>query len=206
MALVLDGEVEGLVPLVEEDVKQDGSEDQPGLQETVLGVLVVAAHHGHLGCPRPLQWALLNVLDVVDLVGLLDGGVGHLGGVQVQITVGRISKYLVADKYLGGEYYDGDGTPTYSDAILEFVPLTEQWKLVDRMMKTRLLHAVTVLSDVSQFCSEKFHTIINTIDYVVTCIMDQCHVSSPFIDNSTLTLCTMTNAVWVYYDVYNNTM
>ena len=83
MALVLHGEVEGLVPLVEEDVEQDGSEDQPGLQETVLGVLVVAAHHGHLGCPRLLQRQLLDVLDVVDLVGLLDGGVGHLGGVQV---------------------------------------------------------------------------------------------------------------------------
>ena len=43
VALVLHGEVEGLVPLVEEDVEKDGSEDQPGLQEAVLGVLVVAA-------------------------------------------------------------------------------------------------------------------------------------------------------------------
>ena len=83
MALVLDGEVEGLVPLVEEDVEKDGSEDQPSLQEAVLGVLVVAAHHRHLGCPGLLQRQLLDVLDVVDLVGLLDGGVGHLGGVQV---------------------------------------------------------------------------------------------------------------------------
>ena len=75
--------VEGLNPLVEEDVEKNGSEDQPGLQEAVLGVLVVAAHHGHLGCPGLLQRQLLDVLDVVDLVGLLDGGVGHLGCVQV---------------------------------------------------------------------------------------------------------------------------
>ena len=42
---------------MEEDVEKDGSEDQPGLQEAVL--------------------------NEVDLVGLLDGGVGHHGGVEV---------------------------------------------------------------------------------------------------------------------------
>ena len=45
------------------------------------------------------------------------------------------------NKYLGGEYYDG----SYSDEILEFDPLTGQWKLVDRMIRTRYLHAVSMI-------------------------------------------------------------
>ena len=45
-----------------------------------------------------------------------------------------------ANKYLGG--YDGS---SFSDEILEFDPLTGQWKLVDRMIRTRYLHAVSTI-------------------------------------------------------------
>ena len=51
-----------------------------------------------------------------------------------------------ANKYLGG--YDG----SYSDEILEFDPLTGQWKLVDRMIQARVFHAVTVINFESGLC------------------------------------------------------
>ena len=46
-----------------------------------------------------------------------------------------------ANKYLGGQYSDY----TYSDEILEFDPLTGQWKLVDRMIQARRDHAVSTI-------------------------------------------------------------
>ena len=45
-----------------------------------------------------------------------------------------------ASKYLGG--FDG----SYSDEILEFDPLTGQWKLVDRMIQARYFHAISVVN------------------------------------------------------------
>ena len=53
--------------------------------------------------------------------------------------------------YLGG-FPDEGG---FSDEILEFDPLTEDWKLVDRMIQKRVNHAVSVLkySEVAQFCN-----------------------------------------------------
>ena len=52
-----------------------------------------------------------------------------------------------AIKYLGG--YDGyDG----SDEILEFDPLTGEWKLVDRMIQARGDHAVSVVNFDSELC------------------------------------------------------
>jgi len=46
---------------------------------------------------------------------------------------------------------------SYSDEILEFDPLTGQWKLVDRMIQARAAHAVSVVdhSEVAQFCNEE---------------------------------------------------
>ena len=55
-----------------------------------------------------------------------------------------------ANKYLGGEYYDG--SYTYSDEILEFDPLTGQWKLVDRMIQARAGHGVSVINNFGSFC------------------------------------------------------
>ena len=54
-----------------------------------------------------------------------------------------------ANKYLGGPGIIG------SYEILEFDPLTEQWKLVNRMIQAREHHAVSVLkySEVVQFCN-----------------------------------------------------
>ena len=55
-----------------------------------------------------------------------------------------------ANKYLGGQYYDG--STTYYDDILEFDPLTGQWELVDRMIQTRESHAVSVINFDSGLC------------------------------------------------------
>ena len=56
-----------------------------------------------------------------------------------------------ANKYLGGEYYDGSYTHS-SDDILEFDPLTGQWELEDRMFLTRHWHAVSVTTFESGLC------------------------------------------------------
>ena len=41
------------------------------------------------------------------------------------------------------------------DEILEFDTITEEWKLVDRMIQGRYKHAASVIkySDVAQFCN-----------------------------------------------------
>jgi len=52
----------------------------------------------------------------------------------------------------------GDGSEIYYDDILEFDPLTGEWKLVDRMIQARGLHAVSVIdfNEVAGICrSEK---------------------------------------------------
>ena len=55
----------------------------------------------------------------------------------------------ISDKFLGG--YDG----SWRDEILEFDPLTGQWKEVNRMTKGRSHHAVSVMkySEAAQFCN-----------------------------------------------------
>ena len=55
-----------------------------------------------------------------------------------------------ADKYLGGR----DGSSNYDD-ILEFDPLTGQWKEVDRMIHARRRHAVSAVNYtmVAQYCN-----------------------------------------------------
>ena len=52
-----------------------------------------------------------------------------------------------ANKYLGG--YDGS---SYSDDILEFDPLTGQWKEVAKMIQARHVHAVAVINFDSGLC------------------------------------------------------
>ena len=52
-----------------------------------------------------------------------------------------------ANKYLGGY----DRSSTY-DEILEFDPLTGQWKLVDRLIQARQYHAVSVVTIESGLC------------------------------------------------------
>ena len=47
---------------------------------------------------------------------------------------------MFVDKYLGGN----DGSYYDKDDILEFDPLSGQWKLVDRMIQTSHYHAVSV--------------------------------------------------------------
>ena len=54
------------------------------------------------------------------------------------------------NKYLGGRY--DEVFSTYYDDILEFDPLTGQWKLVDRMIQNRYLHAVSVTTFESGLC------------------------------------------------------
>ena len=49
----------------------------------------------------------------------------------------------LANKYLGGFTYDD---------ILEFDPLTGQWKEVDKMMKHRARHALAVINFDSGLC------------------------------------------------------
>ena len=51
---------------------------------------------------------------------------------------------LICNKSLGGN--------TGSDEILEFSPVTEQWKLVDRMIQARKAHAVSVINFQSGLC------------------------------------------------------
>ena len=50
------------------DVEEHGPEDQSGLEQKVLSILVMPGHHCHLCCPRLLQGQLLDVLDVVHLL------------------------------------------------------------------------------------------------------------------------------------------
>ena len=58
----------------------------------------------------------------------------------------------------------GVGDSNNSDEILEFDPLTGQWKLVDRMIQNRSNHAVAVINYEPGLCVEppssgnKFHT------------------------------------------------
>ena len=52
-----------------------------------------------------------------------------------------------ANKYLGGRYGS-----SYYDEILEFNPLTGQWKLLDRMIHARGYHAVSVINFESGLC------------------------------------------------------
>ena len=56
-----------------------------------------------------------------------------------------------ADKYLGGT--DGEELFIVSDEILEFDPLTGEWKLVDSMIKGRERHAVSVIQFDSGLCA-----------------------------------------------------
>ena len=62
-----------------------------------------------------------------------------------------LTKKQFANKYSGGNkrYCCGQ---TSSDDILEFDPLTGQWKEVDKMMKTRSGHAVAVIDFDSGLC------------------------------------------------------
>ena len=50
--------------------------------------------------------------------------------------------------YIGGRAADS----TYIDEILEFDPLTGQWKLVDRMIQARAAHAVSVINFYPWLC------------------------------------------------------
>jgi len=49
----------------------------------------------------------------------------------------------------GGGYYDG----SYYDDILEFDPLTGEWKLVDKMIQARQYHAVSTITFESGLCA-----------------------------------------------------
>ena len=53
--------------------------------------------------------------------------------------------------YLGGGRFYVDSYIYYED-ILEFDPLTGQWKLVDKMMQARGYHAVSVIDFESGLC------------------------------------------------------
>ena len=62
---------------------------------------------------------------------------------------------MFSNKYLGGgtssSHSNGPGF-TYYDEILEFDPLTGQWKLVDRMIQARYDHALSVINFESGLC------------------------------------------------------
>ena len=58
-----------------------------------------------------------------------------------------LTKKQFANKYSGG--FDGSST---LDDILEFDPVTGQWKEVDKMMKARRYHAVAVTNFDSGLC------------------------------------------------------
>ena len=56
----------------------------------------------------------------------------------------------INNKYSG--VYGFDGSNIYYDEILEFVPITGEWELVDRMMKARDGHAVSVITFEAGLC------------------------------------------------------
>ena len=62
---------------------------------------------------------------------------------MITISLVRIKHFH--NKYSGGS----DGS--YKDEILEFDPITKQWKLVDRMIKARVDHAVSVITVTPDF-------------------------------------------------------
>ena len=60
---------------------------------------------------------------------------------------------MFANKYLGGGTSSSHSNGlTYHDEILEFDPLTGQWKLVDRMIQARRGHAVSTITFESELC------------------------------------------------------
>ena len=63
-----------------------------------------------------------------------------------------LTKKQFANKYSGGNKRFINGDQTSSDDILEFDPLTGQWKEVDKMMKARSFHAVAVINFDSGLC------------------------------------------------------
>ena len=63
-----------------------------------------------------------------------------------------LTKKQFANKYSGGNKRFINGDQTSSDDILEFDPLTGQWKEVDKMMKHRVVHAVAVINFDSGLC------------------------------------------------------
>ena len=67
---------------------------------------------------------------------------------MITISLVRIKHFH--NKYSGGRYYDGSDY-TFYDEILEFDPITKQWKLVDRMIKARVDHAVSVITVTPDF-------------------------------------------------------
>ena len=66
-----------------------------------------------------------------------------------------LTKKQFANKYSGGNKRFINGDQTSSDDILEFDPLTGQWKEVDRMIQGREWHAVSVVeySQVALYCN-----------------------------------------------------
>ena len=56
-----------------------------------------------------------------------------------------------ANKYLGGKKSGG----SYLDEILEFDPLTGQWKEAAKMLKKRMYHAVSTIPFESGLCGHK---------------------------------------------------
>ena len=59
---------------------------------------------------------------------------------------------LFANKYSGGWDVSSNVADKNVDDILEFDPLTGQWKLVDRMIQGRSNHAVAVINSDSGLC------------------------------------------------------
>ena len=58
---------------------------------------------------------------------------------------------LVGIKHFHNKYSGGEDSSSYYDEILEFDPITKQWKLVDRMIKARVDHAVSVITVTPDF-------------------------------------------------------
>ena len=72
------------------------------------------------------------------------------------ININQFVSLTKINKYLGG--YDG----SHFDEILEFDPLTGQWKELAQMKEARSRHGMSVIdySEVEQFCNDNEQTLI----------------------------------------------
>ena len=64
----------------------------------------------------------------------------------------QTNEIIIWQKQFANKYLGGRDDSSYYDDILEFDPLTGQWKEVDRMIYGRATHAVSVINFDSGLC------------------------------------------------------
>ena len=72
VSLVIDGDVEGTLPSIKFDVHLDRTVEESRLHKYLFGLVDLLAVHGEGGVSRRLRRELLDVVDELNLVGLVN--------------------------------------------------------------------------------------------------------------------------------------